>query len=75
MYVNIVLDTSEATAEAKKQVEELEEAARKNVRSLGAWIEEVKAQLELCDTYDQKMTVLTNYNIINGDTVLNIERS
>ena len=44
-----------------------EDEKRSDLYSL---IREIKAQLEICETYEQKMAVLRNYNVVDENNVL-----
>ena len=56
---------TEGTREKEKN--EYERMGKEKVK-ISNIIEEVQAQLSLCETYDQKINVLVNYNIIDKKT-------
>lgn len=53
-----------------RKVNDLREQRRMVINNLLQTIREVRAQLELCETYEQKMTVLRNYNIVDENNIL-----
>lgn len=55
----------------KKEYDKINENEAKETRELNALIDEVNAQLGLCETYDQKMTILKGYGIINDSGRIN----
>ena len=49
----------------KKEYDKINENEAKETRELNALIDEVNAQLGLCETYDQKIAVLKGYGILD----------
>lgn len=55
----------------EKEYEKITENAVKETRELNALIDEVNAQLGLCETYDQKISVLKGYGILDESGRIN----
>ena len=58
------------TKETIDKLNELEEKLHEELTNLRKMEQEIYAQLSLCETYEQKMTVLRNYNIIDENGLL-----
>lgn len=55
----------------EKEYEKITENAVKETRELNALIDEVNAQLGLCETYDQKIAILKGYGILSESGRIN----
>lgn len=53
-----------------EKLDELEEKFDTDLCNLEIFINEVKAQLFLCETYEQKIAVLKNYKILDKNGIL-----
>ena len=50
---------------------ELENKLREDENKISVEIDEVNAQLSMCETYEQKETILKRYNVINENGRIN----
>lgn len=67
--VNFIGDFSD---EIKKQLREVEKETADALCKVESMVKEVEAQLEICETYEQKVAVLKLYNILDEDGKLSI---
>lgn len=56
---------------SEAKVKELESNYSNRRRAIEKEVEEIKAQLSICETYEQKQNVLKLYNVINADGKIN----
>ena len=56
------------TEETQKLLNDNEATRKEEIVKIDDLVEEVTAQLELCETYEQKIQVLINYGIIDKET-------
>lgn len=68
IYAGINLDIANKTEETLKLINELEEETAKKEKELKEKIREVEVQLEITETYEQKIDVLVNYEILDKKT-------
>ena len=68
VFTYALCDTSDSL---EKEYEKITENAVKETRELNALIDEVNAQLGLCETYDQKIAILKGYGILDESGRIN----
>jgi hypothetical protein len=56
---------------SEEKLKELNSSYSNQRRDIEKEIEEIKAQLSICETYEQKQNVLKLYGIINSDGKIN----
>lgn len=56
--------------EINRKIKELEIKKEETESELYALVEEVYAHLDICENYEQKITILTNYHIIDDSGIL-----
>ena len=68
MYVGVDLNIGTLTKESEKEIAKAEHGHDVELHALKEGIKEIKAQLEICENYEQKMNILIAYGIIDKKT-------
>lgn len=71
VYGEVHLREPKLSENSDAKVKELESNYSNKRRAIDKEIEEIKAQLSICETYEQKQNVLKLYNVINADGKIN----
>ena len=66
---NVAIDIESASLKTKAKLDELKDQRQDEKEKMLALVDEVEAQIELCDTYDQKINVLVKYGIIDKESM------
>lgn len=74
--INIWTDSSKYTIETQEKLKELYIEKNKEFESLDSLVDEVKAQLEIADSYKTTIEIYKNYGILNKEgKIYNGEKS
>lgn len=68
MYIDINIIASDYTKETKEQLKLFDEQEKADIKEFDEKMAEVEAQLEMCETYEQRIDILTSYGIIDKKT-------
>ena len=68
MFTKITLETDSLTQESEEKLEEIERNHKTKHCKIIDKVDEIKAQLEICENYEQKMNILIAYGIIDKKT-------
>lgn len=63
------IEESNVSPKTKAKLDELKDQIQDEKEKVFALVDEVEAQIELCDTYDQKINVLVKYGIIDKESM------
>ena len=67
-YIDINIVASDYTVDTKVQLKLIDEAENAAIKEFDERMAEVEAQIEICETYEQRIDILTSYNIIDKKT-------
>ena len=68
MYVGVDLNIGTLTKESEEEIAKAEHEHDVELQALKERVKEIKAQLEICENYEQKMNILIAYGIIDKKT-------
>lgn len=71
VYGEICPREPKLSEKSEEKLKELNSSYSNQRRAIEQEIEEIKAQLSICETYEQKQNVLKLYNVINADGKIN----
>ena len=71
VYGEICPREPKLSEKSEEKLKELNSSYSNQRREIEKEIEEIKAQLSICETYEQKQNVLKLYNVINADGKIN----
>lgn len=68
MYVGVDLSIGTLTKESEEEIAKAEHEHDVEIQALKERVKEIRAQLEICENYEQKIDILVAYEIINKKT-------
>ena len=68
MYVSVDLNIGALTKESEEEIAKAEHEHDVEIQALKERVKEIRAQLQICENYEQKMNILITYEIIDKKT-------